>query len=234
MRDSVEPLRSVPGAARPSPWRFTIRQMLLLVFVMAVALVLYREVPDLVRKEVYNDPIPLKITDPNKIHVRQIPYLPGHSFLYRVALPKGKKYDLCAGIASAQQSIPSPIKVARLTEVEAGLKEAVEFRIHGFFTPSASDPTGKSLHIETMRCHNFRNFGGYEQTLQVDIPFSPAVTFVRAPGFKETDTYNSDDEVVLYREFWRDEADEMPRIKDEHSPGRGLVVWIRERPEEDE
>lgn len=223
-----------PTAVTPAPprrrWRFTIRQMLLAFFLVGVALALYREVPDMVRKAVYNDPIPLNITDRSKIQIRQIPYLPGHSFLYRVALPKGKKFELCAGVATAEESIPTPLDVVPLITQEAASQDEVEFRIHGFFTRSTPGTKERRLHVETQR--TFAGFFMNDEPLTLEFTPAELAYWVRSPGIKATDTYDDDAEIVLYREYWRNQPDEARFIQKDHEPGAGLVVWIRPRPAE--
>jgi hypothetical protein len=211
-------------------WRFTIRQMLLAFFLVGAALALYREIPDMVRKVVYNDPIPLKITDRSKIQVRQIPYLPGHSFLYRVALPRGKQFDLCAGIATAEDSIPTPQQVVQLRNPSGPSEEVAEWRIHGFQTRLTKDDMESKFNVEIQRVFTMISDNEAPLTLQ----FTPTTlrTWVRFPGLKATDTYDDDAEIVLYREYWRDQSDETGFIENEYKPGAGLVVWIRPRPAE--
>lgn len=219
MTTSQNPQPAVP----PSRWRFSIRQLLLLMAVIAVALFAYREVPDMFRRTVNNDPMPLIVTNKNLIHVRQIHYLPMNHFAYRVYLPAGKKYELCTAFSNETEAFAEPELIQNLATTLDG-----ELLIMGSIIAGQNqDERQLIVEIENRSGGFSVNF----PTKQLTYKQPPVKQNHRPTGFRGTAHLPPDEQVILFRQFWGEFDNAAPVFRIEPAAaGLGLMVWIRPKP----
>jgi len=203
--------------------------MLLAVVAVGIGLFLYRELPDMVRKRVYNDPVPLVVTDKTKIQIRQVPYAPGGHFLYRLYLPRDHRFEICLAEAGETDTLPLPQEVHQLLPFPEGDGRGVEWRISGarFYIDQANGQERFDVKVE-----RYDGFGSMLENPQ-SITFTRPKKYttgaqIRRHGFGLTETLSPDEPVLLFREVWSDSP--VPFMRDAFPPGPGIVVWIRPAP----
>ncbi|WP_254511349.1 hypothetical protein [Anatilimnocola floriformis] len=199
--------------------------MLLAIVVIAVALVLYREVPDIVRRQIYNDPVPLVVGDKNLIHVRQMPYLPSQHFVYRVYLPTDRDFEVCVGAPGEGEAFPVPSATMSIP----AQPDRKEVKIIGLTCPADPEGLTQKFFIEAESY-----LGPHYRPIQVPLQRSQSSRIFRRVGVRTTESCPADQRVVLLRLFSRDAADlnaPLPNLN-EFSAGKGFIVWIQPKSNE--
>ena len=211
-------------AAPPPPkrrWRFSIRQLLLSIVAIAVALVLYREVPDMVRRQVYNDPLPLVVGDKRQIHVRQMPYLPMRHFACRVYLPTDKEYEICIGFPGEGETFPTPTS-SQVIGTQPGRDEG---KIVGFTAPGSTQDNTKFI-VQVDTCSGPASVSSPPLEVEIASHAGNETTY-RTVGIRATDSFSGNERVILYRRFWQAQNADSQPYRTIHSPGTGFIVWIQ-------
>ena len=209
-------------------WRFSIRQLLIVIAVIAVALFVYREVPEMIRRQVYNDPVPLIVGNPSRLHVRQILNLPSNQFAFRLHLPVDQPYEVCIGFSNADESVPEAATVKLINEYYSRPpKERYsrnEWYITGLINASDTDAENDRVLVQVEPYFST----GRPMTFEYErVRGAEFYQVSRKLGARSTESFAADQELIFYRTFTPLKSDGGEDFRDPHSPGRGLVVWIR-------
>jgi len=194
---------------------------------VALGLFLYREVPEMVRRQIYNDPVPLIVSDKSKVHLRQVAYLPMTQFAYRTFLPADVPYEICVGVSSQDEMFPEPIEVRRL-EMDSSTREIM---ITGTcFQPLDTKAEEKTFLIEMERRASFISWNDPRILTTIPMKGMTSGSTARQVGFAATQSFTGDQPIVLYRQLWRKKGstgDSGISSTDFQKPGKGLIVWLR-------
>jgi hypothetical protein len=244
-RTSDQTVSPNPTQRVRSWWSFSLQQMLLAFFVLASILMFIREVQEYLRERGGRDPIPLVVSDPFKIYVRQIPYRLGDHFQYEIFLPAEHSYEFCAAHFSLEASDelhkefrnfrPDQSTLTKMPEPEfvyphrQRAHEAYKsLRIVAMSTEkisNASKPNHWCMKFGQVMSHGITYMSSLEYTIQPEKDLSASGEIARTPGWNGTEEFGTDENIILY----------MKRTLGDHgraeSPVSGFVVWLRKAPE---